>query len=181
MANFTIGHKILESIEGGYVHDPLDRGGETLNGIARKFHPNWEGWAIVDAIKRAGSCDTKQLALKLASEERLQSLVGAFYKKNFWDKMRLDEIESQVVANNLYLFGVNAGIARAVKFAQQIVGTRQDGMLGAKTLAAINATDEAHFKKAFDALEIAYYKGIVQRNPSQERFIKGWLRRAELV
>ncbi|MDE7255483.1 MAG: peptidoglycan domain protein [Helicobacter sp.] len=163
------------------MHDPLDRGGETLNGIARKFHPNWEGWAIVDAIKHAGSCDTKQLALKLASEERLQNLVGAFYKKNFWDKMRLDEIESQVVANNLYLFGVNAGIARAVKFAQQIVGTRQDGMLGAKTLAAINATDEVHFKKAFDALEIAYYKGIVQRSPSQERFIKGWLRRAELV
>lgn len=181
MANFTIGHKILESIEGGYVHDPLDRGGETLNGIARKFHPNWEGWAIVDAIKAKGSCDTKQLALKLANEPHLQSLVGAFYKKNFWDKMRLDEIKSQVVANNLYLFGVNAGTRRAVKFAQQIVGTRTDGVLGAKTLAAINATDEAHFKKTFDALEVTYYKGIVTKNPSQERFIKGWLRRAELV
>ena len=38
-------------IEGGYVDDPDDRGGETYKGISRKNHPAWEGWEIIDSMK----------------------------------------------------------------------------------------------------------------------------------
>ena len=39
--------------EGFYNNDPDDMGGETYRGVARNYHPQWEGWAIVDARKQA--------------------------------------------------------------------------------------------------------------------------------
>ena len=43
----------------------------------------------------------------------------AFYKANFWDKIKGDEIESQEVANALYDFAVNSGVKKAVEKIQQ--------------------------------------------------------------
>ena len=30
--------------EAGYGNTQGDAGGETLDGISRKYHPNWKGW-----------------------------------------------------------------------------------------------------------------------------------------
>ena len=51
MADFEIAYGETEIREGGYVNDPADRGGETHRGVARKFHPKWPGWKIVDKYK----------------------------------------------------------------------------------------------------------------------------------
>ena len=180
MADFKKAQIILEKIEGGYVHDPLDRGGETLNGIARKFFPDWNGWKVVDELKKK-SANLAELKSTLKNDSKLQREIELFYKEHFWDKMKLDSINSDVVAQNIYLFGVNAGISRSIKAAQKVSGVVVDGKIGPKTIEAINNMNENDFKKAFDTEEIAHYNSIVQKNPSQERFLKGWLNRSNLV
>ena len=180
MADFKKAQIILEKIEGGYVHDPLDRGGETLNGIARKFFPDWNGWKVVDELKKK-SANLAELKSTLKNDSKLPREIELFYKEHFWDKMKLDSINSDVVAQNIYLIGVNAGISRSIKTAQKVSGVVVDGKIGPKTIEAINNMNENDFKKAFDAEEIAHYNSIVQKNPSQERFFKGWLNRANLV
>jgi lysozyme family protein len=60
MADFEIAYGETELREGGYVNDPVDRGGETHRGVARKFHPDWSGWKIIDQIKQDHQLDAGQ-------------------------------------------------------------------------------------------------------------------------
>ena len=51
MANYNIAYNKVIKIEGGYVNDPDDAGGETYMGISRKFNPNAKFWKVIDEIK----------------------------------------------------------------------------------------------------------------------------------
>lgn len=53
MADFNKAHLEVMGNEGGYANNPADSGGETYKGIARKFHPAWPGWKMVDDLKRS--------------------------------------------------------------------------------------------------------------------------------
>ena len=59
--------------------------------------------------------------------------------------MRLAEVENQNVANKLFDMGVNMGVRQAAVYAQRAVNPShgrqltEDGNIGPKTLAAINA------------------------------------------
>lgn len=107
--------------------------------------------------------------------------MGKFYKANYWDAMRLDEINSYQKQAEMFIFGVNAGCKNAIKAAQKVVGVTMDGILGANTLAAINAYNEVSFDKDYDRAEIAYYRAIISANPTLARYERGWVNRAEKV
>ena len=51
MASFKEAWEETSAVEGGYVDDDDDRGGETYRGVARNFHPDWPGWDRIDAAK----------------------------------------------------------------------------------------------------------------------------------
>lgn len=163
MADFLPAYEHMIVNEGGYklTNDPVDRGGQTYAGIARRFHPNWSGWDIIDA----GSTPTADM-------------VRNHYRANFWTPLRLDEVQSQRIARTIFDFGVNAGTGTAVKLAQVILGTTPDGKVGPKTLEALNAADEDLFIATYALAKIARYRDIVQRDRTQMRFLLGWLNRA---
>jgi len=100
------------------------------------------------------------------------------YKEKYWDKARLDELESDLVAYNIFDFGVNAGVGTSVKMAQRIVDVTPDGGLGPITLNAINQYDEQAFVQAFFIAKVARYNAIVARKRTQIKFLHGWLNRA---
>ena len=150
-----------------------DTGGMTYKGIARNKHRDWGGWAIIDAHQGKVE-DLENIA-------PLQKMVKDFYRKNFWNVIRGDEIAVQQVADNIFLFGVNVGMPIAIKTAQGIVGVAQDGIMGKATVSAINRFDPANFCTMFTAHEKAYYRKIVAKNPNFAKFLKGWENRAEVV
>jgi lysozyme family protein len=154
--------KVLES-EGGYQLTTLvgDSGGQTYAGIARNPNPHWEGWELIDK-----------------GETPPKEIVRSFYKANFWDKVRGDELPAGI-DYLIYDFAVNAGVGRAVKTLQSAVGTNPDGVIGPATLAAVKSSTDLVEK--FSNAKEAFYKGIVERKPDQARFIKGWLNRVEHV
>jgi lysozyme family protein len=116
MADFKKAYDLTSVYEGGYANDRADRGGETWKGIARNMHPSWEGWSVIDELKK----DSRFPAI-LRSNESLEAMVQAFYKKIFWDAIRGDEIIFQEIANTIYDDAVNTGIASAIKKAQNVV------------------------------------------------------------
>ena len=154
--------KVLES-EGGYQLTTLvgDSGGQTYAGIARNPNPQWEGWELIDK----GETPSKEM-------------VRSFYKANFWDKVRGDELPAGI-DYLVYDFAVNAGVGRAVKTLQSAVGTNPDGVIGPATIAAVKSSTDLVEK--FSNVKEAFYKGIVERKPDQARFIKGWLNRVAHV
>ena len=104
-------------------------------------------------------------------------LVRQFYRSNFWHPLRLDEVEHQDVAGNIFDFGVNAGISTAAKLAQLVAGTTPDGKIGAKTLQSLNGIDPDLFVARYALAKIARYRDIVTGNRTQQRFLVGWINR----
>jgi lysozyme family protein len=164
MAQFEPAFELMMVDEGGYVlHDvPGDTGGMTYAGIARNKNPQWPGWVLVDKNELGAATP----------------MVRDFYRAEFWDKMRGNEINNQDVANTIFNFGVNAGMSMAVKLAQLVVGATPDGGIGAKTVERLNQIpDGQRFKEQYALAKIARYVEICNKNPVQVKFLKGWLNR----
>ncbi|MEO0443639.1 MAG: glycosyl hydrolase 108 family protein [Pseudomonadota bacterium] len=165
MAIFINAYEKMIHNEGGYVNHKItgDRGGQTYAGIARAFHPDWQGWRLIDA----DNIDDPQLI----------DWVVAFYQENFWDRLKGNQINNQNIAESLFDFAVNAGVRTAVKLAQIVVGASPDGIVGKNTLAKLNDTDEELFISKYALAKVARYTKIVQRDRSQSKFLLGWLNR----
>lgn len=96
------------------------------------------------------------------------------YKTRYWDKARCGEWAPGV---DLCVFdlAVNAGPSRAVKLLQKCVGTEQDGVVGPKTIAAVNAVPPKSMIVCFSDTRRAFYKSL----KAFETFGRGWLRRTD--
>jgi lysozyme family protein len=160
--------------EGGWVLDNDDRGLETYRGISRVSNPNWEGWPIVDQLKPLKRGD-------IINHAGLKDAVAKLYFQKYFKQNRFDEIESPKKALVLFDFAVNGGYS--VFMVQNILniafqkGLLNDGVLGAKTLAAINEVPEVAFCNEVNKYRIARFKRIVEKDPTQEKFYEGWINR----
>lgn len=183
MADFKIAYKITMAHEGGYANNPNDSGGETWKGIARKKHPNWPGWTLVDRAKQG------DFPTNLTSVPNLQNLVESFYKIQFWDFLKLDQINNQRIANELFDTSVNMGQGVAGLFIQRALNVSNrngkdypdlqvDGNVGSVTVNAVNNHPRPdQLLKLLNTLQGAKYIGICEANPSQEIFMTSWLSR----
>ena len=152
MSNFDKAFDLLIGNEGGYVNNPVDPGGET----------NW-------GITRAVAIDNGYTAsMKLMPKETAKQI----YKKMYWDKLQYDQL-GFVVAFQLFDAGVNHGNSQAVKFLQRALSVVDDGVIGAKTIAATNSLDDLQIVALFNAERIEFYSSL----KTFSTFGKGWVRR----
>lgn len=191
MANFDEAYDITLGHEGGYTHDPVDVGGETYKGVARRYYPNWPGWTIIDAAKN----DTN-FPNSLRDDTDLDCMINQFYRDNYWNLFWGDDIPNQEVANEMFDTGVNMGVGRAVKYLQKglnVLNRNQknyadiveDGGFGTNTMAALNQylnIDDASFLlKVMNILQGMHYIDYMTKSPTQERFARGWLKRVSIT
>lgn len=169
MADFELAIPTILNNEGGFVNDPNDKGGFTYRGITRKNFQNWNGWNIIDNIP-----DLKNG--QIIQNADLEQLVKAFYKTNFWDKFKGDFIDNQTIAVFTFDWFVNAG-SPAIKHLQECAGVNNDGIIGTGSITAINAADQSELLAKLKQARISFYNAIVANNPTQERFLNGWLNR----
>lgn len=184
MANFMKAYNLTREYEGGYSNHPNDNGGETYKGIARKAQPKWKGWKTVDQLKKKNNFPNN-----LDKDAELQELVHELYKKEYWDSMKLDDVNDQLIANEMFDTGVNMGIGRAGIFLQRVLNVankgqslypnlKVDGQVGKITVGALNSHPEPrNILAGINALKGAQYITICENNPSQEVFFNGWMKR----
>jgi len=154
MADFkNIIDKVLIN-EGGYVNDPSDNGGETKFGISKRAYPN---------------VDIKNLTTDQAKD---------IYKKDYWDKVKGDEISRDSVAYELFDTAVNMGARTASKLAQMVCGAHPDGIIGNQTLEKLNGVGEELFIANFKLVKIARYAHLAKSRPANRKFLLGWINRA---
>lgn len=177
MADFDIAFKHTARNEGGYANSPNDKGGETMYGISRKNWPNWKGWTLIDSIKRQFGSTAAIINMHAGSSEIIQGLVKEFYKANFWHPLNLSSINDQRVATNVYDFAVNSGVTTSAKRLQRAANVGDDGIIGNKTIIAVNSLPAKQVYDSFNQLRKAYYDNIIANNPSQAVFKKSWYSR----
>lgn len=153
--------------EGAYSDVSGDAGGKTNFGITQitlddlnRKHPEWELPKQVEDL----------------TEE--QAKIGY---RAYWF---FDNVESQRVASKVFDMGVNMGPNTAIRLLQEAILecgglVTVDGKWGHQTLDAVNASDEMKLLDALCVKSASHYEAIVYKNNSQEKFLKGWLRRAK--
>ena len=139
--------------EGGYVHDPLDPGGETRYGISKRSYPNE---------------DIKNLTEQRAAE---------IYERDFYFAPGLDALPLSHV-EPVFDMAVNAGAFAAVRLAQRAAGTGVDGRIGPETSAAVAALTARDFRKAFTLERLLFYVSTIIARPTSIKYARGWFRRA---
>jgi lysozyme family protein len=158
---FTLQHE--DSTRSGKV--TVDAGGRTRFGIAEKFHPDLPEEFFTRPAEDA-----------LAEAEKIE-------EREYWNAMRLAEVENQNVANKLFDMSVNMGLRQAAVYAQRAANSQgqqltEDGVIGSRTLAAINAIDPQTFYGLLCQFSAAHYRHIATNNPAQAVNLAGWLKRA---
>lgn len=157
MADFDLAIGATLAREGGarYTNDPGDAGGETRYGISKRAYPEED--------------------IALLTEQRAREI----YKRDYWQRLRAGEIESQAVAGKLFDTAVNMGPRACAKLVQQCLEIEPvDGVIGPQTLAVINAADPEQVLLRFTLAQVVRYVHIVKRRPGTRKFMLGWLNRA---
>lgn len=93
----------------------------------------------------------------------------------FWDRWKADGIKSQAIAN-LLVDWVWASGAYGIKLPQKVLDVSIDGLVGQKTLAAINnyPNQQELFNKLWSERK-AFFERIGRG--TQAKFLRGWLNR----
>lgn len=162
------------------LHKNPTEDGLTYFGIYESAHPNWYGWNI---IKRylANTPDLKECSKILANVSDLNKNVEDFYKKEFFDKMKLDLVKSEHKQLELMCLAINVNPKQATKVLQETLGVTIDGIIGQQTINALNAFDESLFDKLFDLEEKEFYNELVENKERFKIYKDGWFNRAVAV
>ncbi len=142
--------------EGGYSNDPDDPGGETNFGLDKRSHPD----------------------LDLAHITKPEAVT--VYWNCYWSPYAFDHFADEIT-EKLFDVAVNAGFTQANKFLQRavgLVGIQADGIIGPKTLATVKLAEPHAVHLAIIQQQEAFYEALVASRPADQKYLKGWLKRA---
>ena len=162
--NFKKAFKEIIGIEGGYVNNNLDKGGETKFGISKRSYPH---------------LDIKNLTLQDAEE---------IYYNDYWFELKLDYISDYNISLELFDTSVNMGRYKASTIFQEALNLMNrnqqnfkdlvvDGVIGTKTILAYNEVDKKILLKVLNGLQFMNYVRICENDKTQEVFFNGWMKR----
>lgn len=166
--------KLIENViklEGGYVNDPSDSGGETNFGITK---------TVASASGYKGNM--KDMPRQVAAN---------IYETNYWTPLNLDSIANMAprIAEELFDTGVNMGLTRAGLFLQRCLNAltdnslQLDGKIGAKSIETLrgflnerSVEGEAVLVKMLNCLQGEFYIHLCETRPKDKKFIYGWVK-----
>lgn len=185
MANVNVLLPFILKWEGGFVNDPADAGGATNKGVTIGT------WRQV-GYDKDGDDDIDVQDLKLLTSNDVRDRV---LKPHYWDRWKADNIQSQKIANILVDWVWGSG-KHGIVIPQRLLGVKDDGIVGEKTLSAVNFADPAQlfdviynarvkfFNDITNSSIVKYEKKIGRKATESElmkytnkRFLKGWLNR----
>ncbi len=177
---FSICLERLFAHEGGFNNLPADRGGATNFGISLRF---LRSEAAMNSRVRKMIGEGPVTAETVRALNALEA--ANLYLMCFWVPSRCDEMPAGV-DGMVFDQAVNAGRTTGARLLQRainragvrIVAVAEDGQIGRRTLEAAHRVPFLPLRAAFRDVAATRYRAIVDANPSQAKFLKGWLNRA---
>jgi lysozyme family protein len=146
--DFDKAFEIVVGLEGGYVNDPHDPGGETKFGVSKRAYP------MLDIA-----------ALELADAKEL-------YLNDYWRRCQCQAMPWPI-ALMLFDSAINQGPRSAISLLQKGMGVVADGVLGPITLDALLTGDGPSTLVNTAAERLLRYAGHAEF----ARYGRGWTRR----
>jgi typhoid toxin secretion A len=162
-------------MEGGYVNDPNDSGGET-------------NWGITSSTARRYGYTGPMITMKREDAHKI-------YLERYWLEPGLQKVAAVApdVAAKMFDISVNMGTSRAIEFLQRILNVlnnrqkiypdlRVDKSIGPKTIEALvsfrSFRKEQGLKVMLEAmicLQGAFYINLAEAREKDESFVYGWI------
>jgi len=168
--------EVLRS-EGGFVEDPADPGGATNHGVSLRY-------ARGVGLDNDGDGDTDRDDILLVTAEQARDL----YRDDFWSGPGINRLPGEIQPV-MVDWAVNSGTPRPIMAMQRVINAAQigfdlddDGVVGPKTRRAAEAAQSEmgpFFNNAIVDERVAFYRRLVESRPASQRFLRGWLSRAE--
>jgi lysozyme family protein len=146
--NFEQAFERLIGHEGGYVNHPSDPGGETKYGISRRAYPGE---------------DIAGMTLERARQ---------LYARDYWGPAGCDAVPPGIKFD-LFDMAVNSGVKAAVRTLQRAVGETADGIMGPRTLQAVQSMRPERLVARFSGHRLELLADL----PTWPAFGRGWARR----
>jgi type VI secretion system secreted protein VgrG len=148
--------------EGGFTNVKEDKGGPTKYGITISTLTRWRK-------KTVTAEDVRQLNILEAE---------AIYKAWYWNPINLDKIDNERVAMALFDRAVLNGLEGVSTHVENVLAEPHDASHNFdKCIDKVNQTNPVAFvMRLADQCEAAHRRNVAA-NPSQARFLKGWLNR----
>jgi len=142
--------------EGGWSNHPDDNGGMTMRGITIR--------TLSDYLGRPAHPDELKALTPAVAED--------IYRRLYWDAVKGDELPAGV---DLAVFdaAVNSGPSRATRWLQELVGAKQDGIVGPVTLAAVGKRSARDLIEQYSDRRMAFVRGL----SDWRVFGRGWTNR----
>ncbi len=149
----------LIKLEGEYVNDADDAGGETKFGISKKWYPHLD-------IKNLSRND----AMKI-------------YYDDFWKCGPFEKLKNESIAVKLFELTVNIGQKHAGKCIQRALRCcgyqiAEDGIIGTETISKTNTANYVELLASLRSEAAGYYRLVAEKKPDNAKFLEGWLKRA---
>lgn len=165
---FDFAFKYLLGNEGTeYTDHPNDSGSKTKYGITKRTYELYFS--------------------KIVSDEEIRKMTEETAKKIYfdlyWKSIRLNEVSSPVIATAIFDTGVLYGTRIGTLLAQQALIQNEfnlecDSLMGKKTVALLNRIKDSDFICDFNLLINDRIEKVIDSNPKNEVFRKGWVNRA---
>lgn len=162
-AQFSYVKPLILKLEGDKETDNAhDYGGKTKYGLSQREYPNLD-------LDNLG--ETKAFLI---------------LETDYWEKYHLSQLENQAIATQLFFMFVNMDPVHAALIVQVsinacgkgIVQVKLDGVMGSDTIRALNTLSDQWLSNRIRLETIRYYLHEVDKDPSQEVNLRGWVRRA---
>lgn len=158
MANYELFKRSIQEAEGGYQNLKNDKG--NYNSLKQRVGTNF-GVSAKFYEKVIGRPPT------IADMKRItQAEAHRLFKTHFWDKVQADAIRSQAVAEMVADHSINANPRVTARIVQRTLNRyfgktlRVDGVIGAKTIQAINSVNPQRLFTKIGQERLYYYRRL---------------------
>ena len=150
--NFDQAYDLLIKHEGGFSNHPDDKGGATM-------------WGVTEAVAR-------QNGYTGPMKDLTPPFAKIIYRKLYWDAVSAEQLPDEV-RYAVFDAAVNSGTGRAIKWLQQAVNEKQDGVIGSMTLRAVRQSIPSVTAARINGIRLTFMTNL----PNWPAFGKGWARR----
>jgi lysozyme family protein len=152
-------------VEGGLADDKADHGGRTNAGISTPTFLEAKRRGIVKAARVDDLTDQE---------------IETIYWSIFWLEPKCYEFPAPLDLLAFDAF-VQHRPAAAARLMQTAVGTVPDGIIGPKTIDAAHKVQAVAAVERYAYARERFYREIAKEDPTQVRFLRGWLNRVAHV
>lgn len=153
--NFKAALAVTLKHEGGWADHPRDPGGATMKGVTLATFRRYKPAATKDDLRAISDADVERI-----------------YRDGYWKPVNGDLLQPGVDLA-VFDFGVNSGTGRAARHLQAVAGAKQDGVIGIKTIGAVDAMLGDVVVKKLCARRLSFVRGL----RTWDVFGRGWSRR----